>query len=60
MAKKFMIDEVPVVKTKAGKLKGYFYDGEYIFKGIPYAQAKRFQMPEEVTSWEGIKDATAT
>ena len=59
MAKKFMFDEVPVVHTKAGKLKGYFYDGEYIFKGIPYAQAKRFQMPEEVTPWEGIKDATS-
>lgn len=59
MAKKFMFDEVPVVQTKAGKLKGYFYDGAYIFKGIPYAQAKRFQMPEDVTPWEGIKDATS-
>jgi len=59
MAKKFMIDEVPVVQTKAGKLRGYFYDGIYIFKGIPYAQAKRFQMPKEVTPWEGIKDATS-
>ncbi|CRK83384.1 carboxylesterase/lipase family protein [Neobacillus massiliamazoniensis] len=59
MAKKFVFDEVPVVQTKAGQLKGYFYDGVHIFKGIPYAQAKRFQMPEEVTPWEGIKDATS-
>ena len=59
MAKKFFIDEVPVIQTKAGKLKGYFYDGVYIFKGIAYAQAKRFQMPEEVAPWEGVKDATS-
>lgn len=59
MVKKFMFDEVPVIQTKAGKLKGYFYNGVHIFKGIPYAQAKRFQMPEEVTPWEGIKDATS-
>ena len=59
MTRKFMIDKVPAVQTKAGKLRGYFYDGIYIFKGIPYAQAKRFQMPKEVTPWEGIKDATS-
>lgn len=59
MAKKFLFDEVPVVQTKAGLLKGYFYDGVYIFKGVPYAQAKRFQMPEDVAPWEGVKNATS-
>lgn len=59
MAKKFQYDGVPVVETKAGGLKGYFYEGMYIFKGIPYAQAGRFQMPQEVTPWEGVKDATS-
>ena len=47
---------VPVLETTGGKLKGYFYDGEYIFKGIPYADADRFQMPRQA-KWEGIKDA---
>ena len=41
--KVFRYDEVPVVETTSGKLKGYFYDGEYIFKGVPYAYAERFQ-----------------
>ena len=45
MARKFCYDEVPVVQTKAGQLKGYQLDGVYIFKGIPYAKAERFQMP---------------
>lgn len=59
MAKNFRYDDVPIVNTTSGKLKGYFWEGEYIFKGIPYAQAKRFQMPEDVTPWEGIKDVTS-
>ncbi|MCM1175984.1 MAG: carboxylesterase family protein [Blautia sp.] len=58
MEKIFQYDEVPVLETTSGKLKGYFYDGEYIFKGIPYAQAKRFQMPSEA-KWEGVKDAAS-
>ncbi len=57
MAKVFRYDDVQPVQTKSGKVKGYFFDGAYIFKGIPYAEAKRFQMPTEVAPWEGIKDA---
>ena len=59
MAKLFRYDEVPVIQTKAGKIKGYEYDGVYIFKGIPYAKAKRFQMPEPVDPWEGVKEMTS-
>lgn len=57
MLKIFRYDDVPVVKTNAGLLKGYAYDDMYIFKGIPYATAKRFQMPQPVEPWEGVKDA---
>ncbi len=56
--KTFCYDDVPVIETTSGKLKGYFYDGEYIFKGVPYAYAKRFQMPEKMV-WEGVMDATS-
>ena len=55
MAKVFNYDEVPAVSTKAGKVKGYEFDGVHIFKGIPYAQAGRFRMPREVEPWEGVK-----
>ena len=58
MTKTFRFDDVPVLETTGGKLKGYFYNGEYIFKGVPYAYADRFQMPKE-TKWEGVKEANS-
>ncbi len=55
---KFICDkEYPVVATEKGKLRGFVYDGIFTFYGIRYARARRFQMPEEVPAWEGIKDA---
>src|SRR5699024_10157505 len=59
MERNFNYDDVPVVETQSGLLKGYSMDQVYIFKGIPYAQAKRFHMPEPVTPWEGVRDATS-
>lgn len=56
--KTFRYDDVPVIETTSGKLKGYFYDGAYIFKGVPYAHADRFQMPVP-SHWEGVMDATS-
>ena len=47
----------PVVSTRQGKVRGYCYDDLVIFKGIPYAQAKRFHAPQPVAPWEGIFDA---
>lgn len=49
----------PVVCTKYGKLRGYCLDGNYVFQGIRYAQAKRFRMPEEPECWDGVKNALA-
>ncbi len=58
MAKKFVCSTTePVVKTKAGKLRGFIVDGTYTFHGIKYADAKRFQMPTEVEAWDGVNDA---
>lgn len=50
--------DTAVVSTKQGKVRGYVYDGISIFKGIPYAKAKRFHAPEPVEAWEGVRDAT--
>lgn len=47
----------PVVQTKFGALRGVTYGGVNIFMGVRYAKAKRFMMPEEQDSWEGIKNA---
>lgn len=48
-----------IVETRQGKVRGYTYNGMSIFKGIPYATAKRFQAPQPVEPWEGVKDATS-
>lgn len=50
--------DTAVVDTKQGKVRGYVYDGLTIFKGIPYAKAKRFHAPVPVEPWEGVKDAS--
>ncbi|MBR3842686.1 MAG: carboxylesterase/lipase family protein [Christensenellaceae bacterium] len=46
-----------IAKTKQGKLRGLISDGTYIFRGVKYADAERFHLPEKPASWEGIKDA---
>ena len=50
--------DYPVAETPKGKIRGFVYDGVFIFRGIRYAKAKRFEMPEPVEAWKGIKDAT--
>lgn len=58
MAKEFICNKTtPVVETTKGKIRGFFWDGTYTFHGIKYAQGKRFQKPQEVEPWDGIKDA---
>lgn len=47
----------PVVETKAGRLRGLCKEGGYIFRGIRYGQAERFQLPKPVEPWTGIRDA---
>ena len=55
MGRQFVCDyDFPVVRTRAGKIRGYLKDGIYHFKGVPYAQAKRFMRPEPVEPFDGI------
>lgn len=51
--------DAAVVETKQGKIRGYQYDSICIFKGIPYAKARRFHAPEPVEPWEGVLEATS-
>lgn len=48
-----------VVNTTKGKVRGYVYDEISMFKGIPYAKAKRFHSPEPVEPWEDVLDVTS-
>ncbi|MBQ6778545.1 MAG: carboxylesterase/lipase family protein, partial [Acidaminococcaceae bacterium] len=48
---------VAVAETKAGTLQGYVHKGIYNYKGVQYAEAKRFEEPQPVKPWAGIKTA---
>lgn len=51
--------ETALVTTDKGWIRGYEQDGLKIFKGIPYARARRFHPPEEMLPWEGTLDASS-
>ncbi|MFX0555390.1 carboxylesterase/lipase family protein [Maribacter sp. CXY002] len=50
--------EVPVTATEYGQIRGYIHNDIHTFKGIPYAQAKRFEAAEKPAVWEGVKSTT--
>ncbi len=49
------------VRTRQGVVRGRIVDGVAIFKGIPYAAppfgAHRFQAPQPVRPWSGVREA---
>ena len=49
--------QVAVVETNSGKVRGYIHNGIYTYKGIPYAQAKRFEAPQKPKPWEGVRSS---
>ena len=51
-------ENIAVTKTNSGKVRGYIEKGIYTYKGIPYAQAKRFEVAKEPESWEGVRSST--
>ena len=46
-------------ETIYGKVSGYIDRGVYIYKGIPYAKAGRFEEPAAPDSWEGVRSSLA-
>ena len=44
--------------TACGAIKGIETEKCFEFRGIRYAEAKRFEYPKLVTSWDGVYDAT--
>jgi para-nitrobenzyl esterase len=47
-----------IVETRFGKLEGSREGNALRFAGIPFAKAKRWQMPVPPDGWTGVRDAT--
>ncbi|MEP6583758.1 MAG: carboxylesterase family protein [Ginsengibacter sp.] len=50
-------ENVAVINTDAGKVRGYIHNNVFTYKGIPYAQAKRFEMPQKPKPWTGVRSS---
>lgn len=52
----------PIVATNAGKISGELQGEIRVFRGIPYAAPPigrlRWQLPQPMTPWTGVRDAT--
>jgi len=47
----------PEVQVQGGKLRGYKDGKTFVFLGVPYAEAERFEQPKPVQPWNGVKVA---
>ncbi|MGI6243716.1 MAG: carboxylesterase/lipase family protein [Prevotella sp.] len=45
------------VETQYGKVAGYIENGIYNYKGIPYAEASRFEEPHAPKAWTGVRSS---
>lgn len=50
-------ENVAVTSTDAGKVRGYVHNTVYIYKGIPYAEAKRFEAAQKPKPWTGVRSS---
>lgn len=46
------------ITCPCGKIKGIEKENTLEFRGVKYANAKRWEYPEQVTAWDGVFDAT--
>ena len=57
MNRRFYCDERTEVMTAAGKVRGCFVNDLYYFRGIPYAEAERYEAPKPIEHWDGVVEA---
>ena len=50
-------ENVAVTNTDAGKVRGYIHNSIYTYKGIPYAEAKRFEAAQKPKPWQGVRSS---
>ena len=49
--------EATTADTKYGKVAGFIDNGVYTYKGIPYAEASRFEAPHAPAAWTNIRSS---
>ena len=50
-------ENIAVAATDAGKVRGYIHNGIFTYKGIPYAEAKRFEAPQKPKPWQNVRNS---
>lgn len=50
-------ENTAVTSTESGKVRGYIHNGIYNYKGIPYAEAARFETAQKTKPWEGVRSS---
>jgi para-nitrobenzyl esterase len=50
-------ENIAVTQTESGKVRGYIHQGITTFKGIPYAEAARFEAPHKPKAWTGVRSS---
>lgn len=50
-------ENVAVTSTDAGKVRGYIHNSIYTYKGIPYAEAKRFEAATKPKPWTAVRSS---
>jgi len=50
-------EKVAVTNTESGQVRGYINNGIFTYKGIPYAEAKRFESPQKPKPWTGVRSS---
>lgn len=50
-------ENIAVTQTESGKVRGYIHNGIFTYKGIPYAEAKRFELPKKPRKWTGVRSS---
>jgi para-nitrobenzyl esterase len=50
-------ENIAVTGTTTGKVRGCINNTVFTYKGIPYAEAKRFEAPQKMKPWQGIRSS---
>ncbi|CAH0995769.1 Para-nitrobenzyl esterase [Emticicia aquatica] len=50
-------ENVALTSTDAGQVRGYINNGIFTYKGIPYAEAKRFEAPQKPKAWTKVRSS---